>query len=605
MVVGYHLLFWNRFLPVQEGWFHAMADRIRAGSVPYRDFHAFLPPLYLWLLTGVTSIFGNVFAVMRAVGIVERAITAVVLAALYRRAAGRSEATFLALVTCVVSWSFTTDLVYGYQQTCLLFALLSAWLLAERGDPASGDGGAPRPGAARARLAAAGALGGLAFLTKQTTGLFVPAAIAAELLLRARDANDPAATVRRPARYRDPALYLAGAATPVVLAAAVLAAHGALVPCVDQVFRSGAAAKGSLVTALFGFLPRLLGVRELVAAGAIAGLYAWWRHREGRAAAPGDAAAGGAGEGPGDGGARRGGGELPVAAWMAVGAGALLLPWFAEAFFAATYKASGFYEAKLALVRVAFIAMAAILAASLRGRLAPWRLLALVSLATMWAHGLSFTLEEHAALPALGVALAAVLRSRAAAARIAVAAGGIVLLALCAHQKYAWPYQWWGWREPPVRTATETVDLPALRGLRLNPETARAVTGIVDAVRANSRAGEPIVTFPHVPLFALLADRPIATFSVTHYFDVCSDDCARADARRLRESPPAVAVVVDLPEEAWRFHEEAFRRGGPSGQREIAAELERLAAERGYRRAARVVSMEGTPIEVWARPPAP
>src|SRR5262249_52748544 len=45
-LLAYNLLFFNRYLPLTEGWFSLYARLIRDGQTPYRDFCLFLPPLY-------------------------------------------------------------------------------------------------------------------------------------------------------------------------------------------------------------------------------------------------------------------------------------------------------------------------------------------------------------------------------------------------------------------------------------------------------------------------------------------------------------------------------------------------------------------------------
>ena len=47
VVVGvYNLMFFNRYLPLTEGWFLAYARLMAEGKVPYRDFYFFMTPLY-------------------------------------------------------------------------------------------------------------------------------------------------------------------------------------------------------------------------------------------------------------------------------------------------------------------------------------------------------------------------------------------------------------------------------------------------------------------------------------------------------------------------------------------------------------------------------
>ncbi len=103
------------------------------------------------------------------------------------------------------------------------------------------------------------------------------------------------------------------------------------------------------------------------------------------------------------------------------------------------------------------------------------------------------------------------------------------------------------------------------------------------AIRQYSGEDEVISTFPHMPLFYLLADRKRETFSAVHYFDVCSDALAISDARIIGRIKPKVIVVMYFPESAWRFHEDIFRGGQRSGQRDLMDLIDRFKNDGEYK----------------------
>lgn len=86
-------------------------------------------------------------------------------------------------------------------------------------------------------------------------------------------------------------------------------------------------------------------------------------------------------------------------------------------------------------------------------------------------------------------------------------------------------------------------------------------------------------------------------------FDVCPDLCAVRDAAELLRKPPAVIVNLEFPEEVWKFHENAFRKGVLSGQRKIAAAMNQLTGNGRYEAVGRFETPLGYPIKVWARTP--
>jgi hypothetical protein len=122
------------------------------------------------------------------------------------------------------------------------------------------------------------------------------------------------------------------------------------------------------------------------------------------------------------------------------------------------------------------------------------------------------------------------------------------------------------------------------------------VEGITGLIEANTDPQSTVYTFPHLALFNTLTGRTsTGTFAPVSYWDVCPDQVARDDAKRLGSNPPEMIVWTNLTEEEWTFHEEAFRSGQLSGQREIRRVVEELVATRYVK----LGSFEN--IDVWKR----
>ena len=68
-LIGYNLLFNFNFLPLTEGWFSSYAQLVINGKVPYRDFYLYLTPLYVWLISLITYIFGSSLFALRVFGV--------------------------------------------------------------------------------------------------------------------------------------------------------------------------------------------------------------------------------------------------------------------------------------------------------------------------------------------------------------------------------------------------------------------------------------------------------------------------------------------------------------------------------------------------------
>jgi hypothetical protein len=79
-----------------------------------------------------------------------------------------------------------------------------------------------------------------------------------------------------------------------------------------------------------------------------------------------------------------------------------------------------------------------------------------------------------------------------------------------------------------------------------------------------------------MPMLYAIAERRPATLSLAHWFDVCPDDVARADANRLIADPPRVIVWQVLDEELIEVCEKQFRNGNKSGQRDLIRAFDQI-----------------------------
>jgi hypothetical protein len=648
VVLAFNLVFFNRYFPVQEGWFFATAHEILAGRRPYRDFYLFLQPIYPLVIATLAKLFGYHFIVLRIWGLIERLLLTWLVFLLLAKVFRPWVTLVAVIVTMAVYASGTTDVIYSYLQFCLVLALGSALALMNASEQTT-------LGRRAGWAALAGLLAGLAFFTKQTTGLFVPGAALLVVCLIF-------ATQRRTAQLAGlVGAWAAGAILPAGVLLGWLAAEGMLRPYVKDVFAGAAASKGGPFI-LVSFLPRVLDARSLVSfvvVGLVAAfvLFApsWWPRLPQRLAfigrfdvllvlctavvvavswrlwgtdrlhlwlAYGVAVAaafvvrrswgrlrflGAAGRSP-----RRG--LVLLVAVAAAGAACLALPladwrWF----WLQNFLHHG-YANKLDVVHWTFyfvIALTLVMVVLVARGAADRRTLRLLfvaaaAAAVMYAHGLSYVIEEQAVAPGLGLMVGLALETGAVwrrARTIVVCAFCVVLLLTCASQRYGWPYDWWGWQEPAIAHATVTSALPGLEGLRLSPTTRTAIDDVTGLVDANAGRPGGVFTFPSIPLFYVLSGHYPTTFALVGYWDVCPDWVARADARRLLAHPPAVIVVLDLPPSVWAFHEKAFRAGRPSGQREIVAALEQIVSGGHYDLALdRPTGTDNARLRVWVRP---
>lgn len=551
---AFQLFWYNRFLPIQDGWLIEYGQQINSGRTIYKDFFVFIQPLYAWIFAGVGRWFGYDFINFRYYGLVERAALVGTVYLVFLQITTPYRAIFLSLLGLYFFSSNTADVVYSYYQLTAVFCFGAAYLLI-------------RHYRTKGHLSAiaAGVLCGLAFMTKQSTGALVPLALAASLLFVGH-----AERRNLPNLLKPPILFSAGVLIPIMLIMGYIAAKGASSEYWRQVFVGASSSKGAIGHILFAFWGRMLPlqyVATLAAAAVVLLAFSWWHARRTRGHEP-----------------RR---AMPgfLLLGLIVIALAGVSPWlisYPETFSRVNewYLAVDFYETKNKLTFVAFYFNAMLVAyyaakavvRKLDSEKVPVALLAVASFAFMYSHGLSFRLEPHAAVISAGLLAYMLLSVSMPFGRLknAVVYGAVAFVVfMSAFEKSAWPYSWWGWDERIVWTANTEPTTALLHGFRLNADKAAIIDGINQAIQEHSRAGDPIYTFPHMPMFYLTAHRRRVTFSAVHYFDVMPDDIARNDASVVAETKPPVIVVMEFPDDAWTFHEKQFRAGRPSGQRQI------------------------------------
>ena len=235
----------------------------------------------------------------------------------------------------------------------------------------------------------------------------------------------------------------------------------------------------------------------------------------------------------------------------------------------------------------------------------PIAIISVCSFAFMYSHGFSGLIEPHAAVIGAGLLFGWLLEIPLPLNQLKKAlvySLMIVIVGLAGFEKLSRMYSWWGWDEGNVWEAKFEPETPLLKGFFLNRNKVEILDGVTKAIRQYSGEDDAIYTFPHMPLFYLLADRKHETFSAVHYFDVCSDALAISDAGIIGRKKPKVIVIMYFPESAWRQHEDIFRGGRRSGQRDIMELVDRFKNNGEYKSVLRYsASGNNYEIEVLAK----
>jgi hypothetical protein len=568
----------NRYLPIAENWFSYYGKLMHDGKLPYRDFYFFTQPLSLlisWAVYGIS----DKMIYLRYFGFLERVCLTGALYFLISRRFSPVASFWATVLPMFFFLAYCSEAFFTYLVTCCLFFILSLVFL---------ELAFEKQETSQRFFFLAGFAASLSFLAKQSNGLFVTAAV----IFLAGSLNRSGARDPWKQGARRVSLVLAGWLVPQAVLVSWLRYYGLTNLYIQQVFRGAAASKGGLPKLLFGLFLRAstpaTGICLL-----ITGFMLWRARRKGWRWLPAHA---------GEPGPWRG-----MLLWStAAAAAAVVTSYFVPSGIFGLFLAR---TSAMLIPRVAFwISLVAFLTwvvRLLRTQRRDDPLLPIVVVGGFcWAYasGLSWDVEQQAVLVIISLGVAICYEAfRTVRARIAF----VLLLTgwagLVTWQKYQLAFEWEGWRESISHTPVSS-HWPRLAGYRTGPAQMGMLDTILDDVARFSRPGESVFTFPFLPMFNFVPDRPQPTFCVVHYWDVCPDWVAEADAERVRLDKPRVIVEMGFSEEFWQLHERGFRANSISGQREIKRVIDELVSSGDYILQENFASPGfGDPIRVWVR----
>lgn len=590
-VLLYNVIFFNKYFPLTEGWFSAYSHLIRQGLVPYRDFYLFLTPLYPLQLAAFQSVFGESFFALRILGI---AVVLLIALFVYLILVNRFSppVSVIATVSTIVYYqSGVAHITYDFIQFVTLYVLVATYLIiryTENNPSACID----KFNKNAKYLFLAGVMVSLAFLTKQSNGtLTVIFSIPAVFLATAGQS--------RISQLKHVSVYMLGMFLPVLFVGIWLFLVGALLPFIDQVAFGAIDAKGTISSILFSWIGRhanwdylmqlklaLLYMSPLFALSLIVtALPKDWKMKVKiqsnsiREIFLFFAMVG-------------------ATLWFAYYGSEITRPWM---LIPGIKLSQGVVVVSTAFVVALIVISVARLSAGINLR-KNLMIIAIMTLGLVFGNGTSAGIDEVGVF--LGFALAlAFLMSLPNVTGVAKAVVGAVCLSfilLLTNAKFAQPYAWWYLSVPDIRESTTFPALPLMAGFRLSPGSAKVLEDTTRIIQTHSRPGDDVFTFPNIPGFYVLADRWPHSKVMVSWFDFLPDKFARAEASRLRASPPAIIANLKLPEAAWTTHESLFRDGKPLGQRDIQAAIMELTEQRKLYQLdfAREVS-PGCVLEVW------
>lgn len=594
VVAIYNFFLFNSYFPITEGWFSAYAHLINQGLVPYRDFYFFMTPLYPLQIAAFQSVFGDSFVALRILGIL---VILLLTSLIYLILAGRFSPTIstVAAVTAIIYYqSGVAHISYDFIQFFNLFALLATYLIIRYANSDHTEG---RNKDHTNLLFVAGLVVSLAFLTKQSNGALVVLFSTIAVALATPDKDIVY-------RLRGTSIYILGMAIPVFIVTAWLYFADALRPFIDQVIFGAIDAKGTIWKILFSWIGRhangaylyqlkisLIYIFPLLILSLLGKFFLQKKRFEGIPEKrdkmnweiflfPGC---------------------LFIAVGLSYYGGELFKPWMVIPGFKVDEVAVAVSTA-FAGAWVFCLVLPSLAGINLRNR--DLAVSATMTLGLIFGNGTSGGIGEASVFLFFAFTLAFLMNLPHiyGIARVVVGIICFSFILFLANNKFKQPYAWWQVSAPDVRESSTHSELPLLAGFRLSSDSIKLLEETTRIIQTYSRPDEDVFTFPNIPLFYVLADRWPHSMAVVSWFDFLPDNLAKAEAIRLRVSPPSIIVNLKLPEIAWDAHESLFRSGKHLGQRDIQAVIVELTEVRKlYQLDFSQEVSAGSVLEVWRK----
>lgn len=584
VILIYNLTFFNRFYPMTEGWFSTYAWLMNHGQFPYRDFYLFLTPLYVVIMSIFTAIFGYSILYLRIFGILVILLMTYFLYKNLQIIFGSAIAAFVSIVGIIYYQSNNAHITYDFIQFMTLFSLIQSYFLLKY---------AQTPDSAIKKytkwLFFAGVFACLAVLTKQSNGTLVTVFSFLGLVI--------ISSLHGKKELLQASLsYIIGFFIPLLVTVLWLVINGAFIPFYNQVLTDAVMAKGGTTQIFFAWFQGILTenffarFKEIILVILLCGYWVYFpNHDETKL------------------------NTITKRIFVLIASLGMflvvLLPLFIDKKMISIWASFGFNGINNVIVAALAIPFIAILISVISFILKKpinknLFLFSFVALGFIYGTGTSAGVTQVGAFAGFCIFIGLMLyyRSILGIGKIFIVLFCISFCFMLVETKYEQPYLWWNVTSPDIRTKLFTTNkIPMLEGMYTSEYNIRLIEQVSEEIQKGSKPGDPILTFPNIPVFYLITDRKPPGKALVHWFDFLPDDLAIKEAQVIKQNPPKVIVYLDLGPSVWEAHERLFRNGKPSGQRKVNEAIMDIIKSQKMRNVKTYTLAEGVFLKVWRR----
>ncbi len=583
--VYYNLLFYNKYFPITEGWFSSYSNLINMGYIPYEDFFLFLMPLYPYQLALFQEIFGYKIIYLRIFGVVIMTLFAVFLYLILNRRFNAISSMFATTSSIVFYCSGVAFINYDFTQVMTLYAIISVYFILKAEDYINCK-------KSYLYLFFAGLFLSLTFLIKQSNGLFIALFCTIAVLI---------IFIRRKillSQKNKLLIFILGAIIPLTVTLIWLLKNDLSIFFIDQVIFGSIKSKGTgIYEIIFSWIKRLdlnliyerfklFTILTLY----IISIYLICNKNNDFTLVKND-----------------------------IKTSIFIIPFFLILIIAThlIYK-ENLNLKYLNLIRSIFLTninndllivpllgfSILIILTSLNKNsiIKDFLIFFIISFGFIFGNGTSAGLSEISLflILAFSIAYLSSLKPMFIFLNISFL---FSLLIICTYSslKFNQPYAWWYVDEPSIKSERKNSSQELLSGMRISLKSQKTIDDIVTTIINNSNHDDDIFVFPNISGLYFLSDRWPKSKVIVSWFDFLPDNLAISEALRIKNNPPVLIVNLTLPEEAWKLHEEYFRKGHPLGQREIYLVIKELTNSKNYSNIYTTKLVDGVNIEVWKK----